>query len=51
MQTDDELEAALAEVEIPTQEELDAAAADSIDESNEDAEFERLWDEIMGEDG
>lgn len=46
-----DLDAALEEVDIPTQDELDAAAEAAIDANNEDEEFERLWDEVMGEDG
>jgi len=49
--TSDEFEAALDELVIPTQAELDEAAASSIDASNEDAEFEALWDEVMNDDG
>ncbi len=47
----DELDAALDAVDIPTQAELDEAAANSIDASNEEAEFDALWNEVMNDDG
>jgi len=39
---------AAAPVVVPTEEEADARAAEQIDDSNADAEFERLMNEIEG---
>jgi len=46
-----ELQAAITELKVPTQDEADAAAAQSISEANADAEYDKLMKEIDGDAG
>jgi len=48
-QTAADIQKALADVQIPTQEDADAAAAKAINEANADAEYQKLLQEIEGD--